>query len=276
MKKINLTYLVAVLVFVSCGGPQQSESGSEAATEAPQAGPTGEVTYSTDTINMNGYFAHKLEGAQKAPGVLVIHEWWGHNDYARRRADMLADLGYVALAIDMYGDGKTADHPEDAGKFAGMVFANIDQAKAKFEAAMKTLQEHPNVDADKIAAIGYCFGGSVALSMANAGYDLDAVAAFHSGVGLPIAPPATLKTKILVCNGADDPFVSAESVDAFKASMEAVQADYQYIAYPGAVHSFTSTEADANGEKFGLPLAYHAEADSSSWAEMQALFARTF
>ena len=259
-----------------CSAPQKQQEEATAEEETVSEAPKGEVTYSADTVNLKGYFASTASADEKRPGILVIHEWWGHNDYAKRRADMLAELGYVAFALDMYGDGKTADHPEDAGKFAGMVFQNIDLAKAKFEAALNTLKSHPNVDPEKIGAIGYCFGGTVALNMVNAGYDLDAVAAFHSGLQFPIQPSETPGTKILVCNGADDPFVSEESIVAFKAMMDGLQADYEYIAYEGAVHSFTSEEADANGEKFNLPLAYNAEADSSSWSKMQELFATTF
>ena len=278
MKKFNLIYAIIIGSMVACSAPKQTEekASEESGTVYKEAGPSGEIIYTADTVSMNGYFAHNQEGETKVPGILVIHEWWGHNDYARQRADMLGELGYVALAVDMYGDGKVAEHPEDAGKFSGMVMRNLPSAKARFEAAMNTLKNHPNVDPESIAAIGYCFGGSVALSMANAGYDLDAVAAFHSGVGLPIQAEAKPSAKILVCNGADDPFISPESIEAFKANMDGVEADYNYISYPGAVHSFTSKEADANGEKFGLPLAYNAAADSASWAEMQALFASAF
>lgn len=275
--RLNPTYFIATVLLAlgACSAPKTEEKTSE--PEAEVNIPKGEVTYSSDTINMKGYFATNAQTGEKVPGILVIHEWWGHNEYARQRADMLADLGYVALAIDMYGDGKTADHPEDAGKFAGMVFQNIDQSRAKFEAAIKTLQDHPNVDPDRIAAIGYCFGGTVAFNMANAGYDLDAVAAFHSSLALPIAPDQELlKAKILVCNGADDGFIQPESIDAFKAAYEGIGADLEYISYPGAVHSFTSKEADANGAKFNLPLAYNAAADSASWEEMKELFASVF
>ncbi|MDW3196224.1 MAG: dienelactone hydrolase family protein [Cytophagales bacterium] len=278
--KRNPTYLIAICLMLlsACSTPKSEEqqSTAEATTPAVEV-PKGEITYSADTIDMKGYFATNAAAGAKVPGILVIHEWWGHNDYARKRADMLADLGYVALAIDMYGDGKVAEHPQDAGKFSGMVFQNLDQSRAKFEAALKTLQDHPNVDPDKIAAIGYCFGGAVAINMANAGYDLDAVAAFHSSLGMAFQPNAeTLKAKILVCNGADDPFISEESIVAFKQAYESFGTDMKYVSYPGAVHSFTSKEADANGEKFNLPLAYNEEADAASWKEMQELFASVF
>jgi len=267
-----------LLIVLSCGGPQTSQSeqsSSEVAEEVVEI-PSGVFPYSADTVDMQGYFATKVQGDQKVPGVLVIHEWWGHNAYARERADKLADIGYVAFALDMYGDGTVADHPEDAGKFAGMVLQNLDLSRKKFEAALEALKSHPQVDPSKIAAIGYCFGGTVALNMANAGYELDAVAAFHSGLNFPIQPASAPGAKILVCNGADDPFIPAESIDGFKALMDGVGADYEYVAYEGVVHSFTSKEADANGEKFGLPLKYDAAADEDSWNKMQELFASVF
>jgi dienelactone hydrolase len=234
------------------------------------------VTYATDSTTMKGYIAYNENLKGKRPGIVVIHEWWGHNDYVRERADQLAELGYTAIAIDMYGDGKQAEHPEDAGKFSMSVMSNLPAATARFNAALDLLKQHETVDADKIAAVGYCFGGSVALTMANAGADLDAVAAFHSGVQLPVMPGENLKARVLVCNGADDPFVSAESVTAFKEAMDATGLPYEYIAYPGAKHSFTSKAADANGEKFDLPLEYNSEADAKSWESMKALFAEVF
>lgn len=235
-----------------------------------------EVTYVTDSTSMKGYIAYNENQNGKRPGIIVVHEWWGHNDYVRERADQLAELGYTAIAIDMYGDGKQAGHPDDAGKFAMSVFSNLPEATARFNAALNLLKQQESVDTDKIAAIGYCFGGSVALTMANSGADLDAVVAFHSGVQLPVMPGEDLKAKILVCNGADDPFVSPESVTAFKEAMDATGKPYEYIAYPGVMHSFTSKAADANGEKFELPLKYDAEADAKSWESMKSLFAEVF
>ncbi len=235
-----------------------------------------EVTYASDSTNLKGYIAYDENDKGKRPGVLIVHEWWGHNDYVRERADMLAELGYAALAVDMYGDGKQAEHPDDAGKFAMSVMTNLPEAKARFNAAMELLQKHESVDSESIAAIGYCFGGSVVLTMANAGAELDAVAAFHSGVQLPVMPSNDLKANVLVCNGADDPFISPESIVAFKTAMDSIGADYEYISYPGVKHSFTSKAADANGEKFDLPLEYNAEADEKSWASLQKLLEETF
>lgn len=282
MKKYSILSTLFLLTLLTACGPADNK---EEKTEEPpveesqpvETAMTGEVSYSADTVEMKGYFAYTGGAEDKVPGILVVHEWWGHNDYARKRTDMLADLGYVALAVDMYGEGKTAEHPDDAGKFSGMVMSNIDGAEARFKAALELLKSNPNVDTTKIGAIGYCFGGSVALSMANLGLDLDAVAVFHSGVQLPVQPQeGNVKAKILICNGADDGFVSPESIAAYKTSMDAAGADYEYVAYEGAVHSFTSTDADELGEKFDLPLAYNEAADKDSWQKMQDLFQAVF
>ena len=178
----------------------------------------------------------------------------------------------------MDGDGKNSNHPEDAGKFMTAVVSNMDVAKARFESAMDALKSHPNVDAEKIGVIGFCFGGTMGLSMANAGYDIDAVAAFHAGLGLPIMPDSAgvVKAKILVANGLEDPWISEQQVADFKAVMEGAGIDYKYVAYEGAKHAFTNKGADAIGEEFGLPLAYDAAADSASWEEMKLLFAEVF
>ncbi|MEO1253909.1 MAG: dienelactone hydrolase family protein [Bacteroidota bacterium] len=275
MKLRNFYSLLAGLVLVACTAPEKkTESVEEETTEVII--PTGEVAYAADTTTLKGYFAASdTEG--KKPGILVVHEWWGHNEYSRMRADMLAELGYVALAVDMYGDGKQADHPDDAGQFAGMVLGNFEIAKARFEAAIKTLKNHPSVDPEKIGAIGYCFGGSTVLSMANAGYDLDAVAAFHAGLGLPLMPEAgSVKGKVLIANGADDKFITEQQIMDYKSAMDAAGADYTFINYEGALHSFTSKAADDLAEKFGMPIAYNAAADSASWEEMKVLFAEAF
>lgn len=278
MKHFVTTLLLIAVLMTGCMNSTKKKE-AEIATEEVTYEPNyvgKELIYSNDSTTMKGYIAFDENATEKRPGVLVVHEWWGHNDYSRKRADMLAELGYTALALDMYGDGKKAEHPDDAGKFAGMVMSNMPAAQSRFMAALNELKNHPSVDGDKVAAIGYCFGGSVVLTMANAGMDLDAVAAFHSGVGLPIMPNEDLKAKVLVCNGADDPFIAPESVEAFKTQMDSIDADYKYIAYEGAKHSFTSKEADVNGEKFKLPLAYNAEADEKSWQELQNLLNEAF
>ena len=228
-----------------------------------------EVSYQTGDTVIKGYLAYDDALTGKRPGILVVHEWWGHNSYARKRAEMLAGLGYTAMAVDMYGGGKTADHPDNAGKFATAVRQNQDMMQARFNAARHYLNSHETVDPELNAAIGYCFGGSVVLGMARSGADLDGVVGFHGGLdGLPpVADKVT--AKILVANGADDPFVSKESIELFKKEMETAGADFEFIDYPGARHSFTNPEANVFGEKFGLPIEYNAEVDKASWQKMQ-------
>ena len=273
--KIKLLILTTLLVGLTSCKEKPKEKVEDVITNEINVEGT-EVTYSTDSTQMKGYIVYDKNIEAKRPGIIVVHEWWGHNDYTRKRTDMLAELGYTAIAIDMYGDGKQAAHPEDAGKFSSMVMQNIDVAKARFDAALELLKNHPSVNSEDIAAIGYCFGGSVVLTMANAGEDLDAVAAFHSGVQLPIMPNDKLKAKVLVANGADDPFISEESIIAFKSAMDSINADYEYIAYPGAKHAYTNKGATALGEKFNLPLEYNAEADAKSWEALKTLLTETF
>ena len=236
-----------------------------------------EISYKQGETVMKGLVAYDDSIEGRRPGVLVVHEWWGHNDYARKRARMLAEQGYTALAVDMYGDGKTADHPEDAGKFSSAVGGNLPLAKARFDAAVNTLKQQATVEADDIAAIGYCFGGGILLNMARMGTEIDGVVSFHGSVATSSpAKKGDIKTRVLVFNGADDPFVKAEQIAAFKQEMEAAGADYRFINYPGAVHSFTNPDADTYGKKFNLPLAYDAKADKDSWRQTQAFFKEIF
>lgn len=228
------------------------------------------VEYSAQGVVMKGYLAYDENIKGKRPGVLVVHEWWGLNDYARKRARMLAELGYTALALDMYGDGKVVMHPDDAAKFSSELIKYFDVAKARFMAAMDFLKQQATVDPTRIAAIGYCFGGGVVLNMARQGADLKGVASFHGGLSaIKPAQPGSVKAKILVLNGAADKFTTPEQIEAFKQEMKAAGADFQFISYPGAVHSFTNPDADEYGKKFNLPLVYNANADKKSWDELK-------
>lgn len=236
-----------------------------------------EVQYDANGIRLIGYLAYDDAVQGKRPGVLVVHEWWGLNDYARSRARQLAELGYTALAVDMYGDGKQANHPDQAGAFASQLSERPDEVKARFNAGLELLKAQDSTDDDHIAAIGYCFGGGVVLNMARLGTDIDGVVSFHGSLASDIeAKPGHVKAKVLVLHGADDPFVPQDDVQNFKEEMEAAGVDYKFIAYPGAVHSFTNPDADRAGKEFNLPLAYNAEADKESWHEMQTFFERIF
>ena len=238
---------------------------------------TEEITYEADGIKMKGFLAYDANKTGPRPGVIVVHEWWGHNDYARHRAQQLAKMGYTGFALDMYGDGATASHPKDAQKFASSVFSNLDGAQKRFEAARKALESHASTDGTKTAAIGYCFGGGIVLAMARQGVDLAGVASFHGS--LATARPATaggVKAKVLVLHGSADPFVPAGDVVAFKKEMTDAEADFEFVAYPGVVHSFTNPGADAKGAKFKLPLKYDEAADKDSWARLEKFLATVF
>ncbi len=252
----------------------------ELAESRPPAAETTRVAeervYEVDGTQLNGFLTFDRARAQ-SPGVLVVHEWWGHNDYARRRAKMLAELGYTAFALDMYGDGKLARHPEDATKFMNEVAQNAALTKKRFLAALALLKSHPSVNPDKIGAIGYCFGGGVVLNMARMGVDLDGVVSFHGSLSpMQASAPGTVKAEVLVFNGAADPFVTEEQKIAFKQEMEAAGVRYEFIDYPGVKHSFTNPEATEIGREFGLPLEYNAETDADSWQRMQDFFKRVF
>ncbi|HID48009.1 MAG TPA: dienelactone hydrolase family protein [Chromatiales bacterium] len=236
-----------------------------------------EVDYRAGGAAFKGYLAWDDALRGKRPGVLVVHEWWGHNAYARKRARMLAGLGYVALAVDMYGEGRQASHPGDASKFSSAVMNDLPAAEARFLAAYRLLQRQPQVDPGRIAAIGYCFGGGVVLAMARRGVALDGVVSFHGSLmaGAP-AQPGKVIARVLVLNGADDPFVTAEQRAAFKRDMAQAGVTYEMIDYPGATHSFTNPDADRLGKQFQLPLAYSARADQESWNKMQEFFRQIF
>lgn len=239
---------------------------------------TEDIHYPLGEKVFKGYVAYDDSIEGQRPGILVVHEWWGHNDHARTRAEMLAQLGYVALAVDMYGDGKTADHPDTAEAFAGEVMQNIQGVgKERFMAALERLKNHPMTDPGKIAAIGYCFGGGTVLHMARYGLDLDGVVSFHGSLATETpAQPGQVKARVLVCNGADDSMVTAQQIDAFEQEMIAADVDYRLMNYEGATHSFTNPGADALGVKFGMPIAYNAAADQKSWQDMQDFFKEIF
>jgi dienelactone hydrolase len=236
-----------------------------------------EVSYEHNGVTFKGYIAYDNSVMGKRPGVLVVHEWWGHNAYARKRADMLAELGYTALALDMYGEGKQAHHPKDAGAFSAAVKANMAEAEGRFMAAYEVLANHKTVNKKKIAAIGYCFGGQMVLEMARRGVDLKGVVSFHGSlVTNSPAQKGKVKAKVLVLNGAADPFVKPEQIQAFEAEMKAAAVDYRIHHYPGAKHAFTNPQATEYGQKFGIPLAYNAAADEQSWAEMKKFLKSIF
>ncbi len=271
-----MKYVLILLfgLFIVTGCSQKQE------TTPVKQGPSivaKEVTYSADGTTLKGFLAYDSSKTGMRPGVIIVPEWWGLTDYERGRAKMLAKLGYVAFAVDMYGDGKTADNPKDAGSFAAAAMHSTDTAAARFNAGVNILKEQPETDTSKIAAIGYCFGGGVVLDMALAGDNLDGVVSFHGDLPTgKVKNPKDVKAKILVCTGGADPFNPKKKVDAFEDAMKAAKTDYKVISYPGAEHSFTNPAADSLGKKFNLPIAYNKQADVQSWAAMQTFFDQIF
>lgn len=236
------------------------------------------VSYKDGDTTLRGFVVVDTAKKAKRPGIIVVHEWWGITKHMHNEAHRLARQGYVAFIADMYGDGKTADNPNDAGSLSGSVMQNPQVMESRFNAARAALAGHPAADASRIGAVGYCFGGAVVLNMARTGADLAAVAGFHASLGLntPAPAPGTVKAKLLVLNGADDPFIKKEHYVQFESELKAAKADFNVITYPGAVHAFTNPEATALGKKFKLPLRYDAKANKAAEAEAGKLFAEAF
>jgi dienelactone hydrolase len=234
---------------------------------------TEKVQYKHGALALEGYLAYDDSSKKQRPGVLVVHEWWGLNDHAKKKAEELAKHGYIAFAVDMYGEGKTTDHPKTAGEWATAVRQDRQLSKERFLAAHEVLRAHPLTIKNRIAAIGYCFGGFVVLSMAQEGVDLRGVVSFHGAFPAEKAAPGTVKAKILVCHGAEDPLIKPEQITAYQENLKSAGADWQFISYGGAKHSFTNPGAD----KVGMPaLGYNPDADRRSWKAMLALFSEIF
>jgi dienelactone hydrolase len=233
---------------------------------------TRTIEYKDGDATLKGVLAWDDAASGKRPGVLVIHEWWGLNDYAVSRAKQLAAEGYVAFAADMYGDNKVTEHADEAGAWMKQITSNQDAWRARANASLAALKAQPEVDSGQIAAIGYCFGGATVMQMAYAGADVKAVVSFHGSL-----PPAgeevtSIAPRVMVAHGRDDGFIPADRIVAFQAGLDRAKADWEMTIYSGARHGFTNPDA----AKFGLEgLAYNETADKRSWAAMLKLFDET-
>ena len=235
------------------------------------------VTNTTDyTVGGNthkAYLAHDEEISAPKPGVIIVHEWWGINDYIRRRAHMLAELGYTALAIDMYGEGKEAADTDEAGTCMNAVLGDMAAGTERLKAGYDLMCAQSCVDSSKTAAIGYCFGGAMVLHMARIGLPLKAVVSFHGALGsFHTAEPGSIQARILVNHGEADTMVTMDDVATFKKEMDIAKASYEVKILSGAKHAFSNPDADTNAEKYGIDLGYQAEADNASWQAMKELF----
>ena len=236
---------------------------------------TQQVSYQSKGVSLQGYLAYPEKSTGPIPAVLVVHEWWGHNEYARRRAEMLAELGYVAFALDMYGDGKVANHPDDAKKFMQEAMSDPQAFKGRFLSALDYIRQYEKVDSSNIAAIGYCFGGAVVLNMARTGVDLKGVASFHGSLSTKTpAEKGQVVPEIIVFHGGNDVFIPQQQLNDFREEMLAADTQHEIIVYPAVDHSFTNPEADMFAEKYSMPLSYDEEADADSWGKLQLFLQR--
>ena len=233
------------------------------------------TTYSYENTQLNGYLAWNETTYDKRPGILVFPEWWGMNEYIQKRTEQIAELGFVAMGVDMYGEGKTTDIPDQAGSLMNAVIRDKGIVKDRVQAGYNVLKNHPLSYSERLGAIGYCFGGALVLNMARFGMDLKGVVSFHGSLDSFHTPaPGEIKAKILVCHGDADKMISQEAIDQFKSEMDTAGANFEFISYEGALHGFSNPAADERGKKFDLPLAYNKNADRESWKAMKDFFKR--
>jgi dienelactone hydrolase len=277
--KLSTICLLAFAVNVTLGScnDQESKEADSIETKSESVSLKEEVvSFAMDTITSQSYVVYDQNDNSKRPVVLVVHEWWGLTDYPKLRARKLAELGYLAMAVDMFGNGKTADNPGDAGSLSTPFYQNPQMAQNRLNTALAKLKAMPQADTTQVAAIGYCFGGGILLNAARLGLDVDGVVSFHGTLtGTPVNKDL-LRAKILVCHGAADPFVPEQQVAAFRKSMDSINASYTFKAYPDATHAFTNPDATETGKKFNIPISYNATADSASWNDMKAFFGTLF
>ncbi len=238
---------------------------------------TQSFRYSVDSKKFQGYLAYNQSETGKRPGIILVHEWWGNTDYIKQRADSLANQGYVALVVDLYGDGRTTEHPAKAKELSSDVFKNLDNAEKNLRKAIELLKANPRVNPNQIAAIGYCFGGGIVLEMAKRGLPFAGVASFHGMLSTPTIPKrGDVKAKVAVFHGGDDAMVSNQDLGKFRSQMRQANADLQIHIYPKAKHAFTNPQATELGKKHGLPLEYNEAADQKSWTELMDFLQKLF
>lgn len=226
-----------------------------------------------DTV-LEGFLAYDDSVVGKRPGILIVHQWKGLGSYEKKRAEMLARLGYTAFAVDIYGKGIRPDNAKDAGALAGKYKEDRALLRARAAAGLEVLEKHELTDPQRVAAIGYCFGGTTVLELARSGADLAGVVSFHGGLSTPRPEDATkIRGKVLALHGADDPFVKSAEVASFQDEMRQAKVDWQLVAYGGAVHSFTDWNAGHDNSK---GAAYNEKADHRSWDAMKTFFAELF
>ena len=275
-KLILMSIITGSITAVSChDNSGDTETDAQKDSASAKAIKQDSVGYTLDGKNYKGFVVYDSLNKDKRPGVLVVHEWWGLNDYAKGRAKQLAELGYIAMAVDMFGDGKQGDDPAAAQALATPFYQDPTLSKIRLDAALNKLKTYPQLDTANVAAIGYCFGGFVVLNAAKLGADLKGVVSFHGGLGGVPVKKELVKAKILVCHGEADDFVNKE-VEPFKKSMDSAGVEYTFKSYPKATHAFTNPNATEKAKKYNMPIEYNAAADTASWNDMKDFFGRIF
>lgn len=275
-RRVALLLLAASAIFTACNNSSSTPASGADSTKTAATLKEEDVTYSADSTTMKGFVVYSDSTQGKRPGILVVHEWWGMNDYSKSRARQLAALGYVAMAVDMYGNGQVAETPDGAMKLAKPFYMNPQLAKTRLDAALAKLKTFPQVDTSQIAAIGYCYGGYVVTNAAKLGSNLKGVVSFHGDLSGAAPDKNLMKAKFLICHGEADSLVPPRVVALFKKQMDSVGADYTFKSYPNAMHAFTNPASTANGQKFKMPIAYNEEADKNSWNDMKDFFNKIF
>ncbi|MEO8768724.1 MAG: dienelactone hydrolase family protein [Ferruginibacter sp.] len=274
-KKFFSILFSSAILFAACNAGSDNKETKDKKMQTPGI-KEEQVNYSVDSVNMIGFAAYDTGSDKKRPIVLVVPEWWGLNEYAKSRARQLAELGYLAIAVDMYGNGQIADSPGVAMKLSGPFYQDPKIGKSRFDAALAKIKTYAVADTNQVAAIGYCFGGAQVVNVAKLGENLKGVVSFHGNLMVVPADKNLLKAPMLICHGADDQFVKPEEVASFKKQMDSIGAVYTFKSYAGATHAFTNPDATKNGLIFNLPIAYNSAADTASWKDMKDFFGKIF
>ncbi len=266
---IRLENLIVYLAMLTISSAAMAKSLSPSIKEET-------VTYTVNGVTMKGFVVYDQNIKGKRPAVIVVHEWWGLNDYPKMRARQLAELGYIAMAADMFGNGKTASNPTEAQNLTMPFYKDPKLSEIRLNAAIRKLKEFPQTDPANIASIGYCFGGFVVLNAAKLGADLKGVVSFHGGMGGAPVDKKLLKASVLVCYGGKDKFVQQKDVELFKHQLDSIGVNNTFKFYADATHAFTNPEATKLGKEFNLPIEYNADADRNSWNEMKLFLKSIF
>lgn len=273
--KTYVLLIAAASFFAACNNADNTQKEGEATKITPAAPLIKEesVVYTDGKDTLNGFIAYDESFTGKRPAVLIVPEWWGLTEYPKMRARELAKLGYIAMAVDFYGNGKIAEDPKTAKDYAMPWYQAPKAAQQRLEAAAAFIKGNTVTDTAQIAAIGYCFGGSMVLNAAKLGSNFKGVVSFHGALEGGVVPQKGLtKANILVCNGEADSYVTPDQIAAFKKQLDSVDAPYTFRQYANATHAFSNPEATEKGKKFNMPISYNAAADTASWKDMQDFF----